>query len=145
MPEFLLTFWILVIFVFLITEFIKVTGDFFPFVVGGIGACICYALNLGLPIQVAVFAALAVLCWFTLRPTFKKKQRARVESDVIDPDEHVGEKVMVTGKIDDRGWGRVAIDNKEYRARAENPAEKYNVADYVTIVGVEGQWIIVKR
>ena len=145
MPELLLTFWILVIFVFLITEFIKVTGDFFPFVAGGVGACICYALKLDFTIQVIVFAVVAALCWFTLRPLFKRRQRDRIESDVVDPDEHIGERVMVTAKIDDKDWGRVAIDNKEYRARAENPAEKYNVADYVTIVGVEGQWIIVKR
>lgn len=145
MPELLLTFWIIVLFVFLIIEFTKVTFDYFPFAVGAAGACICYLVGLNLVAQVVAFAVLAALCWFTIRPVLQRRQADLTEKDAIDPDEYVGQKVMVTGKIDDRGWGRIAIGNTEYRARAENPAEKYNVADYVTITGVDGQWVIVKR
>ena len=145
MPDILLTLWIIATFVLLIAEFTKVTGDYFPFVGGGVGAIVCFLLGFGLVVQLVVFAAISAILWFTLRPVFQRRQRELVAKPAIDPDAHIGEKVMVTGKIDDRGWGRISLGNREYRARADNPAEKYNVADYVKIAGVDGQWVIVKK
>lgn len=145
MPDILLTLWIILTFILLIAEFTKVTGDFFPFVAGGAGAIICFLVGLGPAIQVAVFAVLAAVLWFTARPAFQRRQDEQAQKPALDPDAHIGRKVMVTGKIDDRGWGRIALGADEYRARAENPAEKYNVADTVRIVGVEGPWVVVRK
>lgn len=145
MPDILLTLWIIATFILLITEFTKVTGDFFPFVGGGVGAIVCFLLGFGPVIQVVVFAVISAVLWFTARPVFQRRQRDLVAKPAIDPDAHIGEKVLVTGKIDDCGWGRIALGDTEYRARSENPAEKYNVADHVKIVGVDGQWVIVRK
>lgn len=146
MYELLLLLWIVVIFVFVIIEYLRLHGDFTAFAIGGIGGLVCYLLGYDLIIQVAAFVVLSVVCFLALRPAIKRLMQAHNEKQVAGFDFLIGEKGVVTQKVDaDGDTGRVAVAGHDCLARAKNPKMKYNVADKIIVVDTDGGVLIVEK
>lgn len=134
--------------IFIFMEASRFYGDHFPFAIGALAGLVCWLLKLGLIVEIIAAVVVSIFSWFVLRPLFQKLMEHEEVSRYLDPEEWVGQQVTVSMKIDINVYennGRVRLGDKEVRARALDPNQKYNIGDKVTVVDVDKTCAIVKK
>ena len=112
--------WALVSFVCLILELMN--GDFFImcFAIGGVCASIAAAFGVGIYGELLVFAICSVLSLFFVRPIALKYLHKGGEERVSNAEAVIGRVGKVSQAIEAGGYGRVAIDGDDWKARSAN-------------------------
>ncbi len=110
--------WALVSFVCLILELMN--GDFFImcFAIGGVCASIAAAFGVGIYGELLVFAICSVLSLFFVRPLALKYLHKGGEERVSNAEAVIGRVGKVSQAIEAGGYGRVAIDGDDWKARS---------------------------
>ncbi|MBR1686989.1 MAG: NfeD family protein [Prevotella sp.] len=109
--------WLVVAFICLILELSM--GDFFItcFAIGAVAAA-AVSPFFGFYVQLFVFALVAVLSIFFVRPFALRYLHRNADSRVSNADAVVGRTARVTEPIEAGGYGRVAIDGDIWRAKS---------------------------
>ncbi len=112
--------WALLSFVCLILELMN--GDFFImcFAIGGVCASIAAAFGVGIYGELLVFAICSVLSLFFVRPIALKYLHKGGEERVSNAEAVIGRVGKVSQAIEAGGYGRVAIDGDDWKARSAN-------------------------
>lgn len=112
--------WALLSFVCLILEMMN--GDFFImcFAIGGVCASIAAAFGVGIYGELLVFAICSVLSLFFVRPIALKYLHKGGEERVSNAEAVIGRVGKVSQAIEAGGYGRVAIDGDDWKARSAN-------------------------
>jgi len=136
-------FWAIAAVLCLIAELL--TGGFF-ILCFAIGAAVAAVLSLifGFNVQLAVFAAISVLCIFFVRPFALRYLHRNDDHRVSNADAILGKVGMVSQVIESEAYGRVAIDGDDWKAQAEN-GEEIERGARVVVIGRDSLIITVKR
>lgn len=126
---------------FLALAEMAIPGVFLIWMAGAalITGLLCWAVPMGLPLQVLVFAALSIMAVFMGR-----RYLARNPVHAVDPlmnrraDRAVGEVVQVTQAIV-AGAGRVRLGDSEWLARGDDAA----IGAFLKVTGVDGTTLLV--
>ena len=141
-----LAVWGSILFVFLLIEMLQLRGNFFSFALGAVGALICWALGLDVPIQAGVFVVVSALSFFLLRPLFIRKADKNATRHAEGIETLIGLTGQVIQKIDGSSrTGRVDIDGRPVKAIPVDPNQKYNVGDLIEVVDVEDDYLVVRK
>lgn len=93
--------------------------------IGLLGAALASWLGLSLGMQIAVFAAISVICWIGIRP-IALKHLYNKNKDLKTPSEDIiGKQAIVEVDIDPvQGTGRVLVSGESWKATAATPLAK---------------------
>lgn len=137
-------FWLLISIICLILELTN--GDFYImcFAIGAAITAILSPLGINFYGQLAVFAAVSMLCIFFVRPFALKYLHGNRKDKPSNADALIGRTGMVSQAIETGGYGRVAVDGDDWKAVSANgePIEK---GCKVTITGRESIIITVEK
>ena len=136
-------FWAIAAVLCLIADLL--TGGFFLlcFAIGAAVAAIL-APFVGFNMQLAVFAAVSVVCIFFVRPFAWRYLHRHDEQRVSNADAILGKTGIVSQTIEADGYGRVAIDGDDWKAQAEN-GEEIERGKKVVVTGRDSLIITVKK
>ena len=135
--------WLVAIIAFTILEGLTYQIISIWFAVGAVGALIAVLFHASLPIQLAVFVVISVLCIVFTRPLFKKIIAGRIEKTNVDA--IIGKTALVTADIDNiAGKGSVKINGLEWSARTADNS-KMSIGEKVIVEKVDGVKLIVKK
>ena len=135
--------WLVAIIAFTILEGLTYQIISIWFAVGAVGALIAVLFHASLPIQLAVFVVISVLCIVFTRPLFKKIIAGRIEKTNVDV--IIGKTALVTADIDNiAGKGSVKINGLEWSARTADNS-KMSIGEKVIVEKVDGVKLIVKK
>ena len=135
--------WLVAIIAFTILEGLTYQIISIWFAVGAVGALIAVLFHASLPIQLAVFVVISVLCIVFTRPLFKKIIAGRIEKTNVDA--IIGKNALVTADIDNiAGEGSVKINGLEWSARTAVNS-KISIGEKVIVKKVDGVKLIVKK
>lgn len=96
------------------------------------------------PIQLAVFAVLALFCIIFIRPYLAK----RVKKISTNVDSLIGEKVIVTERIENlsgRGQVKIARNNQGWSARSISDDITFEEGEILRVVAIEGVKLICQK
>lgn len=110
--------WTLVFFVCLILEVFS--GDFFimSFAIGALAGIVTAACGLSFTVQVIVFAAVSVLSLLFIRPAVLRYLHRGEDARTSNAEAIIGREGRVSQAIEQGGYGRVAIDGDDWKARS---------------------------
>ena len=110
--------WIIISIVCLILELSS--GDFFIlcFAIGAAASSIFAGCGLSLTWQIVIFAVVSALSLFLLRPTLLRKLHQPHRERLSNAEAMVGQTGRVSEEIEANGYGRVAIDGDDWKARS---------------------------
>ena len=136
-------FWAIAAVLCLIAELL--TGGFF-ILCFAIGAAVAALLSpfVGVNVQLAVFAAVSVLCIFFVRPFALRYLHRDDDHRVSNADAILGKVGMVSQVIESDAYGRVAIDGDDWKAQSEN-GEEIERGAKVVVTGRDSLIITVRR
>lgn len=136
-------FWAIAAVLCLIAELL--TGGFF-ILCFAIGAAVAALLSpfVGFNVQLAVFAAVSVLCIFFVRPFALRYLHRDDDHRVSNADAILGKVGMVSQVIESDAYGRVAIDGDDWKAQSEN-GEEIERGAKVVVTGRDSLIISVRR
>ena len=136
--------WALVSIVCLILELTN--GDFFVmcFAIGGAGSAVLSAFGLSFYAGLAVFAAASILSLFFVRPTMLKRIHKNEDRRLSNADALISRIGTVSERIEADGFGRVAIDGDDWKARSAD-GSRIEKGDKVKVVGRESIIITVVK
>lgn len=136
--------WALVSIVCLILELTN--GDFFVmcFAIGGACSAVLSAFGLSFYAGLAVFAAASILSLFFVRPTMLKRIHKNEDRRLSNADALISRIGTVSELIEADGFGRVAIDGDDWKARSAD-GSRIEKGDKVKVVGRESIIITVVK
>lgn len=136
-------FWAIAAVLCLIAELL--TGGFF-LLCFAIGAAVAAAIApfAGFNMQLAVFAAVSVVCIFFVRPFAWHYLHRKDEHRVSNADAILGKTGLVSQTIEADGYGRVAIDGDDWKAQSEDGKE-IERGKKVVVTGRDSLIITVKQ
>ena len=136
--------WALVSIVCLILELTN--GDFFVmcFAIGGVCSAVLSAFGISFYAGLAVFAAASVLSLFFVRPTMLKRIHKNEDRRLSNADALISRIGTVSERIEADGFGRVAIDGDDWKARSAD-GSRIEKGDKVKVVGRESIIITVVK
>lgn len=110
--------WIIISIVCLILELSS--GDFFIlcFAIGAAASSIFAGCGLSLTWQIIIFAVVSALSLFLLRPALLRKLHQPHRERLSNAEAMVGQTGRVSEDIESNGYGRVAIDGDDWKARS---------------------------
>ena len=110
--------WIIISIVCLILELSS--GDFFIlcFAIGAAASSIFAGCGLSLTWQIIIFAVVSALSLFLLRPALLRKLHQPHRERLSNVEAMVGQTGRVSEDIEANGYGRVAIDGDDWKARS---------------------------
>lgn len=110
--------WIIISIVCLILELSS--GDFFIlcFAIGAAASSIFAGCGLSLTWQIIIFAVVSALSLFLLRPALLRKLHKPHRERLSNAEAMVGQTGRVSEDIEANGYGRVAIDGDDWKARS---------------------------
>lgn len=120
-------------------------GDFFImcFAIGAACSIVVSAFGMGFYGQLAVFAICSVLCIFFVRPFALKYIHSGRHERLSNADALIGQTGRVSQTIEQGGFGRVAIDGDDWKARSADGAS-IELGEKVRVVGRESIIITVE-
>lgn len=110
--------WVIISIVCLILELSS--GDFFLlcFAIGAAVAAIIAGCGANLTWQIILFAVVSALSLLLLRPKLIKKLHKPSRVRLSNAEAMVGQEGRVSERIEEGGYGRVAIDGDDWKARS---------------------------
>lgn len=110
--------WVIVSILCLILELSS--GDFFIlcFAIGAAAGAIIAGCGLSVTWQVVIFAVVSALCLLLVRPALIKKVHKPHRERLSNAEAMIGQRGRVSEKIEAGGYGRVAIDGDDWKARS---------------------------
>ena len=137
-------FWLILFVVLLIIEIFTMGLTTVWFAGGALVAFILAFAELGLPVQIIVFLLVSILLLVLTRPIaiqFFNKERQKTNADRL-----IGQKAVVLETIDTlHSTGRVEINGMEWSAKAEDTAAVIEAGTVVSVEGIQGVKLIVKK
>jgi len=111
------------------------------------GALLAIILSIipGIPfwVEIIVFLVIAFVLIFAIRPLAKKYlYKKEVKSNI---EEKIGEKCVVIKAINELSHGEVKLNGVIWTAVAKNKSEVFGEQAVVTIIGVDGNKLIVEK
>ena len=112
--------WIIISILCLILELSS--GDFFIlcFAIGAAVAAIIAGCGLSLTWQIIIFAIVSALSLLLVRPALLKKLHKPHRERLSNAEALIGQTGRVSEEIDANGFGRVAIDGDDWKARSSD-------------------------
>ena len=112
--------WIIISILCLILELSS--GDFFIlcFAIGAAVAAIIAGCGLSLTWHIIIFAIVSALCLLLVRPALLKKLHKPHRERLSNAEALIGQTGRVSEEIDANGFGRVAIDGDDWKARSSD-------------------------
>lgn len=109
--------WTAAFFVLLILEVFS--GDFFimSFAIGALASVLAAACGMSFTVQVIVFACVSVLTLFFVRPAALRYLHRNDDHRASNAEAVIGREGTVSEAIEAGGYGRVAIDGDDWKAR----------------------------
>jgi membrane protein implicated in regulation of membrane protease activity len=138
-------FWTLICIICLILELS--TGGFFIicFSIGSVFSAVAAAMGLGIITQIILFVVFSALCIFVVRPFALKYLHKNKEDDrPSNADALMGREGTVSQTIEADGYGRVAIDGDDWKAKNKF-AEEIPKGAKVKVVGRDSIIITVEK
>ncbi len=136
--------WLLVSLACLLLEL--TSGDLYIlcFAIGAVGSAIAAACGLNLVWQIIIGVAIAVLSLFFVRPKALEYLHRNEDSRLSNAEAVIGREGRVSESIEAEGYGRVAIDGDDWKARSADgePLEKDTK---VKVVGMESIILTVEK
>ena len=110
--------WVIISIVCLILELSS--GDFFIlcFAIGAAASAIIAGCGANLTLQIIIFAVISALSLLLVRPALLKKLHKPTKERLSNAEAVIGREGRVTQEIDANGFGRVAIDGDDWKARS---------------------------
>jgi len=110
--------WVIISIVCLILEL--TSGDFFllSFAIGSAVAAIVAGCGAGLTWQIILFAIFSTLSLLLVRPALIKKLHKPNRIRLSNAEAMAGQQGRVSERIEEGGYGRVAIDGDDWKARS---------------------------
>ncbi len=110
--------WIIISILCLILELSS--GDFFIlcFAIGSAVAAIVAGCGLSLTWQIIIFAVVSALSLLLVRPALIRKLHKPSKERLSNAEAMIGREGRVTEEIEANGYGRVAIDGDDWKARS---------------------------
>ena len=110
--------WIIISIVCLILELSS--GDFFIlcFAIGAAGSSLVAGCGLSLTWQIIIFAVVSALSLLLVRPALIKKLHKPHRERLSNAEAMIGQVGRVSEPIEANGYGRVAIDGDDWKARS---------------------------
>ncbi|MDD3404336.1 MAG: NfeD family protein [Hespellia sp.] len=136
--------WLILFIVLVIIEALTVGLTTIWFAIGSLVACLLAWAGAGLPIQVIAFIVISVILFVVTRPIamrYFNKDREKTNAESL-----VGKTALVLEQIDNlHAAGKVEVNGLEWTARTPEDHMKIDKDEIVTILGIEGVKLIVKR
>lgn len=136
------TIWLVLLIIFLVTEFINMNLYAACFAPGALVAAVLCFLELPGWISIAVFILLSAIMVLLIRPVlarFMNRQKKQARLDRL-----IGSDAIVICEIvNAHGVGVVNIGGKEYRARSQRPNAIISEGSKVKVVSMRGDTAIV--
>ena len=112
--------WVIISIVCLILELSS--GDFFLlcFAIGAAVTAIIAGCGANLTWQIIIFAVVSALSLLLVRPKLIKKLHKPNRVRLSNAEAMVGQEGRVSERIDEGGYGRVAIDGDDWKARSDD-------------------------
>lgn len=137
-------FWLILFVVLLIIEIFTMGLTTVWFAGGALVAFILAFAGLGLPVQIIVFLLVSILLLVLTRPIaikFFNQERQKTNADRL-----IGQRAVVLETIDTlHGTGRVEVNGMEWSAKVEDPIAVIEAGTVVSIEGIQGVKLIVKK
>ena len=137
-------FWLILFVVLLIIEIFTMGLTTVWFAGGALVAFVLAFVEVGLPVQIIVFLLVSILLLVLTRPIaiqFFNKERQKTNADRL-----IGQKAVVLETIDTlHSTGRVEINGMEWSAKAEDTAAVIEAGTVVSVEGIQGVKLIVKK
>ena len=137
-------FWLILFVVLLIIEIFTMGLTTVWFAGGALVAFVLAFAGLGLPVQIIVFLLVSILLLVLTRPIaikFFNQERQKTNADSL-----IGQRAVVLETIDTlHGTGRVEVNGMEWSAKAEDLSAVIETGAVVTIEGIQGVKLIVKK
>lgn len=135
--------WIMIMVIAIIIEISTTDLTSLWFAVGAIAALIS---NLFLHddliyVQILIFAIVAIVSIFVLRPLFKK--RMNIPTTATNADAMIGKLVLVTSTIEVNHPGSVKVEGVEWTANTEK--DKFEPGEFVEVVSISGNTLLVSK
>lgn len=110
--------WVLVSILCLILEL--GSGDLFilSFAIGALGGSLASALGGGIVVQLVAFAVVTLFSLYVFRPIALRYLHRKDEDRVSNVDAIIGREGRVSQTIEANGYGRVALDGDDWKAKA---------------------------
>lgn len=139
-----LMLWLILFVILVVIEAVTVGLVTIWFAVGSLVAALLAWAGLGLPIQVIAFIVISVILFVITRPIavrYFNKDREKTNAESL-----VGKNALVLEKIDNiRATGKVEVNGLEWTARTPDENLIIEPNEVVTVLGIEGVKLIVKR
>lgn len=136
--------WLILFVILVIIEACTVGLVTIWFAIGSLIACILAYIGVGLPIQIIAFIVISVILFVMTRPIamrYFNKNREKTNAESL-----VGKNALVLETIDNiHATGKVEVNGLEWTARSPEEAMIIEKDTVVTILGIEGVKLIVKK
>ncbi len=137
-------FWLILTVILAIIELATVGLVTIWFAAGSFVAMFFAAFGASLPVQIAVFVLVSVICLAAVRPLAAKYLNNNIEKTNIDS--VIGRKLIVKTQIDNlKESGKVEYEGSIWLARSEDNNIIIPEGTEVTVVRVDGNKLIVRR
>lgn len=135
--------WIIISIICLILELSS--GDFFIlcFAIGAAAGAIMAGCGLSIAWQIIIFVVVSILSLMLVRPTLIKKLHKPQRERLSNVEAMVGQQGRVSERIEAGGYGRVAIDGDDWKARSAD-GSAIEKDERVRVVKMESIIVIVK-
>ena len=137
-------FWLILFVVLLIIEIFTMGLTTVWFAGGALVAFVLAFAGLGLPVQIIVFLLVSILLLVLTRPIaikFFNQERQKTNADSL-----IGQRAVVLETIDTlHGTGRVEVNGMEWAAKAKDLSVVIEAGTVVSIEGIQGVKLIVKK
>lgn len=139
--------WFGLVLVFIIAEFITPTFSFFVWFAAGatVTGVLAYKDWVGPELQVVIFVIISAVLILATKPLQKKIMKQR-DSSMDTKERIVGKRVQVIEEINNfKEAGKVYLEGSYWRARSYKDEEIYHSEDIVTVIDIDGIFLIVKK
>lgn len=137
-------FWLILTVILAIIELATVGLVTIWFAAGSFVAMFFAAFGASLPVQIAVFVLVSVICLAAVRPLAAKYLNNNIEKTNIDS--VIGRKLIVKTQIDNlKESGKVEYEGSIWLARSDDNNIIIPEGTEVTVVRVDGNKLIVRR
>ena len=137
-------FWLILFVVLLIIEIFTMGLTTVWFAGGALVAFVLAFAGLGLPVQIIVFLLVSILLLVLTRPIaikFFNQERQKTNADSL-----IGQRAVVLETIDTlHGTGRVEVNGMDGSAKVEDATAVIEAGTVVSIEGIQGVKLIVKK
>ena len=137
-------FWLILFVVLLVIEIFTMGLTTVWFAGGALVAFVLAFAGLGLPVQIIVFLLVSILLLVLTRPIaikFFNQERQKTNADSL-----IGQRAVVLETIDTlHGTGRVEVNGMEWSDKVEDPIAVIEAGTVVSIEGIQGVKLIVKK